>query len=144
MIQNIQDPELAQIETDIATAIDFCADGQDRRAVVLLEKSNQKLRLLSVGAHRVTALHLWALSLGVMEEWEQALLKYEQILSIDPADEDALWESAQILLRQLEKPESARTLLSERLLPISRLPEYVDALRECEAALGIEREKSET
>ncbi|MEK7392845.1 MAG: hypothetical protein AAB214_09785, partial [Fibrobacterota bacterium] len=105
---------------------------------------NQKLRLLSVGAHRVTALHLWALSLGVMEEWEQALLKYEQILSIEPSDEDALWESAQILLRQLEKPESARTLLSERLLPISRLPEYVDALRECEAALGIEREKSET
>lgn len=138
-----QDPELAQIEADISQAIDFCADGEERRAAVLLDRCNQKLRLLSVGAHRLEALNLWALSLGVSEEWEQALLKYEQVLSIDPANEDALWQSAQIILRQLEKPESARTLLSERLLPINRLPEYVDALRECEAALGIEREKSE-
>jgi len=143
MNQTNQDPELAEIEADIATAIDFCADGQDRRAVVLLEKCNQKLRLLSVGAHRAAALHLWALSLGVMEEWEQALLKYEQILSIDASDEEALWQSSLILLRQLEKPESARVLLADRLLPINRLPEYVDALRECEAALGIEREKSQ-
>ncbi len=139
MNQSTQDPELAQIEADISTAIDFCADGQDRRAVVLLEKCHQKLRFLSIGAHRVEALGLWALSLGVMEEWEQALLKYEQILSIEPENEDALWQSAQILLRQLEKPESARILLSERLLPLNRTPEYADALREAEAALGIER-----
>lgn len=143
MNQSIQDPELAQIEADISTAIDHCADGEDRKAALLLDKCNQKLRLLSVGAHRLEALGLWALSLGVSEEWEQALLKYEQILSIDPANEGALWQSAQIILRQLEKPESARILLSERLLPINRLPEYVDALRECEAALGIEREKSQ-
>ena len=143
MNQSILDPELAQIEADISTAIDHCADGEDRKAALLLDKCNQKLRLLSVGAHRLEALGLWALSLGVSEEWEQALLKYEQILSIDPANEDALWQSAQIILRQLENPESARKLLTERLLPINRLPEYVDALRECEAALGIERGKSQ-
>lgn len=137
-----EDPELALIEADIAQAIDFCADGEDRRAAVLLEKCNQKLRLLSVGAERKEALRLWALSHCVSEDWEQALLKYEQVLSIDAGDEDALWQSVQILLRNLEKPESARTLLSERLLPINQLPEYVDALRECEAALGIERGKT--
>ncbi len=143
MKQSDQDPELAQIEEDLGTAIELCADGEDRRATVLLERANQKLRLLSVGAHRQQALRLWAMSLTVLEEWEQALLRYEQILSIDASDEDALWQSVQILLRNLEKPESARILLNERLLPISRLPEYVDALRECEAAMGIAREKSE-
>lgn len=137
------DPELAQIEQDIGTAIDFCADGEDRRATVLLERCNQKLRLLAVGAHRVEALRLWAMSLVVLEEWEQALLRYEQILSIEPENEDALWQSVLILLRNMEKPESARILLNERLLPLSRLPEYLDVLRECEAALGIERDKSE-
>jgi tetratricopeptide (TPR) repeat protein len=79
----------------------------------------------------------------VLEEWEQALLKYEQLLSIDAADEQALWQSSLILLRQLERPESAMPLLADRLIPINRLPEYLDALRECEAALGIEREKSQ-
>ena len=143
MNQTIQDPELAEIEADIATAMDYCADGEDRRAVVLLERCNQKLRLLSVGQHRVEALKLWALSLAVLEEWEQALLKYEQILSIDSVDEESLWQASLILLRNMERPESARALIADRLLPLNQLPEYLDALRECEAALGIEREKSQ-
>jgi len=62
----------------------------------------------------------------------------DRLLFVDD-DEDALWQSALILLRGLERPEPARTLLAERLLPLRRAPEYEEALRECEAALGIPR-----
>lgn len=132
-----QDPDLLVIETDIASAMDFIADGEERRANILLDRCIQKLRLLSVGASRKEALRLWAICLCIQEEWEQSLLKYEQVLSIDPADEDSLWQSTQILLRNLEKPEAARRVLEDRLLPINRTDEYLDTLRECEAALGI-------
>lgn len=132
-----QDPDLLVIETDIANAMDSIADGEERRANILLDRCIQKLRLLSVGASRKEALRLWAICLCIQEEWEQSLLKYEQVLSIDASDEDALWQSVQILLRNLEKPEAARKVLEERLLPINRTDEYLDTLRECEAALGI-------
>lgn len=132
-----QDPDLLPIETEIASAMDFIADGEDRRANILLDRAVQKLRLLSVGASRKEALRLWAICLCIQEEWEQSLLKYEQVLSIEPADEDALWQTAQILLRNLENPQAARKVLEERLLPLNRTDEYLDTLRECEAALGI-------
>jgi len=131
--------DIEAVEASLAEALDLIADGEDRRANILLDRGIQKLRLLSVGAHRLPALRLWALTLSAQEEWEQALLKYEQILSVVPDDEDALWQSALILLRSLERPEPARTLIADRLLPINRTPEYEEALRECEVALGIPR-----
>lgn len=131
--------DLAAIEADLCTAIDLIADGDERRATILLEKSNARLRLLSVGEHRREALRLWAQSHAILEEWDLALLKYEQVLSIVPDDEDALWQTVQILLRPKENPAAASTLLTEKLLPLHRTPEYEDALREAEAALGIER-----
>jgi len=133
------DSDIQAVEASLAEALDLIADGEDRRANILLDRGIQKLRLLSVGAHRLAALRLWALTLSAQEEWEQALLKYEQILSVAPDDEDALWQSALILLRSLERPEPARALIADRLLPINRTSEYEEALRECEVALGIPR-----
>lgn len=131
--------ELASVEAELCNAIDLIADGDDRRAAVLLEKCNARLRLLTAGEHRREALRLWAQSHAIAEDWDLALLKYEQILSIDAADEDALWQTVQIFLRPKENPEAARRLLQEKLLPLHSTPEYEDALREAEAALGIER-----
>lgn len=133
--------ELAAIEADLCNAIDLIADGEDRRAAVTLDKCNARLRLLVAGEHRREALRLWAQSHAIAEEWDMALLKYEQILSIDAADEDALWQTVQIFLRPKENPEAARRLLRERLLPLHSTPEYEDALREAEASMGIERGK---
>jgi tetratricopeptide (TPR) repeat protein len=127
--------DIAAAEALLTEALDFFADGEDRRADILVDRAIKSLRLLAVGADRVQALRLWAIALSTKEEWEQVLLKYEQILSIHPDDEDALWQSVQVLLRSMEKPEPARTLLVERLLPLHRTDEYEDALRECEAAI---------
>ena len=134
-----EEVELRTVEESIGQALDLIADGEDRRANIILDRAAQRLRLLSVGSERIPALRLWAIIHSAQEEWEQALLKYEQILSIAADDEEALWQSVQILLRNLERPDAARTLLSDRLLPLNRLPEYEDALRECEAALGVPR-----
>lgn len=134
--------ELALIEADLCAAIDAIADDDNRRADVILAKCNSRLRLLIAGEHRREALRLWAQSHVIAEEWELALLKYEQILSIDASDEDALWQTILILLRPKENPEAARRLLQERLLPLHATPEYEDALREAEAALGLERPKA--
>jgi len=131
--------ELAAIEADLCLAIEAIADDEERRAHILLERCNAHLRLLIVGEHRREALRLWAQSHAIAEDWELALLKYEQILSIDPADEDALWQTIVILLRPMENPEAARKLLEEKLLPLKRTFEYEDALREAEASLGIVR-----
>jgi hypothetical protein len=126
--------ELASIEADLCLAIDAIADGDDRRGAVTLDKCNARLRLLVAGEHRREALRLWAQSHAIAEDWDLALLKYEQILSIDPADEDALWQTIQIFLRPKENPETAQRLLKERLLPLHSTPEYEDALREAEAS----------
>lgn len=133
--------ELAAIEADLCLAIDAIADGDDRRAAVTLDKCNARLRLLVAGEHRREALRLWAQSHAIAEDWDLALLKYEQILSIDATDEDALWQTVQIFLRPKENPEAAQRLLKERLLPLHSTPEYEDALREAEASMGVEREK---
>jgi len=131
--------ELAAIEADLCLAIDTIAEGDERRAHIMLDKCNARLRLLVAGEHRREALRLWAQSLVIAEEWDLALVKYEQILSIEASDEDALWQTIQILLRPKENPEAARRLLQERLLPLHATPEYEDALREAEASMGIER-----
>ena len=93
--------DLQAVEASLSQAMDLYAESEDRRATILVDKAIKRLRLLSVGADRVPAVRLWALALCAQEEWEQALLKYEQILSIIPDDEDSLWQSAQILLRRL-------------------------------------------
>jgi tetratricopeptide (TPR) repeat protein len=130
---------IQEAEELLNQAMDLWADGDERRCGVLVDKVVQKLRLLVAGADRIQALRLWAVALSIQEEWEQVLLKYEQILSIHPDDEDALWQSVQVLLRSMERPEQARRLLVERLLPLNRADEYEDALRECEAAMGVPR-----
>lgn len=136
--------ELAAIEAELCAAIDAIADGDDRRASVTLAKCNAQLRLLVAGEHRREALRLWAQSHAIAEEWDLALLKYEQILSIDAADEDALWQTIQIFLRPKENPEAAQRLLKERLLPLHPTPEYEDALREAEASMGMERDANKS
>ena len=42
--------------------------------------------------------------LTAMDEPEQALLKFEKVLGIDPEHEPALWETASIFLHDLERP----------------------------------------
>jgi len=129
-------PELAQIEQQLAHAIDLYAEGEDAKADTRVERAVEALRGHFQGPERRNALMLWAMALQMIREPQMALLRYEEILKDNPSDEEALWQSVQIFLIDLELPDSARKILEERLLPLSDKQDYKDALHMARLAVG--------
>jgi len=107
-------------EIALNQALDFLADGDQRRADRLLQGiiDHAKSRLTGSPDDRDRH-YYWGRALTAMEEPEQALLRFERALQIDPGHEPTLWETASIFLHELDKPESARALLAEKLVPLS-------------------------
>jgi tetratricopeptide (TPR) repeat protein len=107
-------------EIALNQALDLLADGDQRRADRLLQGIIDHAKSRLTGSDEDRDRHYyWARALTAMEEPEQALLRFERALQIDPAHEASLWESASIFLHELDKPESARALLAEKLVPLS-------------------------
>jgi tetratricopeptide (TPR) repeat protein len=106
-------------EIALNQALDLLADGDQRRADRLLQAiiDHAKSRLSGTEEDRDRH-YYWGRALTAMEEPEQALLRFERALQIDPAHEPSLWETASIFLHELDKPESARLLLAEKLVPL--------------------------
>jgi len=129
-------PELSGIEAELSRAIDIYATGDDAKGDHVAQKAIERLKPFLTGDHRRTALMLWGFALQLLRESEQALLRYEDILQEDPADEEALWQCVKILLVDMENAASARKILEERLLPISAKDEYQEALHMARLALG--------
>lgn len=129
-------PELAQIEQQLAHAIDLYAEGEDAKADTQVERAVETLRGHLQGPERRSALMLWAMALQMIREPQMALLRYEEVLKDNPEDEEALWQSVQIFLVDLELPDSARKILEERLLPLSDKQDYKDALHMARLAVG--------
>lgn len=107
-------------EIALNQALDCLADGDQRRADRLLQGiiDHAKSRLTGTEDDRDRH-YYWGRALTAMEEPEQALLRFERALQIDPAHEASLWETASIFLHELDKPESARALLADKLVPLS-------------------------
>jgi tetratricopeptide (TPR) repeat protein len=129
-------------EIALNQALDLLADGEQRRADRLLQGiiDHAKARL-SGTPEDLERHYFWGRALTAMEEPEQALLRFERALQIDPAHEPSLWETASIFLHELDKPESARVILAEKLLPVS--PDnalYRESLRVAEFALRLQKE----
>jgi tetratricopeptide (TPR) repeat protein len=107
-------------EIALNQALDLLADGDQRRADRLLQGIIDHAKSRLTGSEEDLERHYyWGRALTAMEEPEQALLRFERALQIDPAHEPSLWETASIFLHELDKPESARLLLSEKLVPLS-------------------------
>lgn len=128
-------------ETTLNQALDLIADGEDRKADRMLQGiiDHAKARL-SGTPEDIDRHYFWGRALTAMEEPEQALLRFERALQIDPGHEGALWETASIFLHELEKPESARALLAEKLIPMS--PDnalYRESLTAAEFALKLQK-----
>ena len=135
--------ELFAIESELSRAIDIYAAGDEAKGDHVAQKAVERLKPFLVGEHRRGALLLWGFGLQLLRESEQALLRYEEILKDDPADEEALWQCVKILLVDMENAASARKILEERLLPIAPKEEYQDALRMARLALGERPSKDE-
>jgi tetratricopeptide (TPR) repeat protein len=107
-------------ESTLNQALDLKADGEDRKADRLLQNIIDHAKARISGSDDDLERHyFWGRALTAMEEPEQALLRFEKALQIDPEHEGTVWETASIFLHELDRPDSARTLLAERLLPMS-------------------------
>jgi tetratricopeptide (TPR) repeat protein len=106
-------------ETVLSDAIDALADEEAKKAErilnELIENAKKGMDGSESDANRYFA---WGRALRLLEEPEQALLRLEQVFGLKPNHEGALWETASILLHDLEKAELASEILEKRLLPL--------------------------
>ena len=133
-------------EASLNKALDLLADGEDAKAHRILQAGidHVKTRLAGKAPAETPPLreeylhYYWGRFLTAMEEPEQALLKFEKALKINPGQEGSLWETASLLLHELDKPELAKRLLSEKLLVLFPAnPLYREALAESEFLLRV-------
>jgi tetratricopeptide (TPR) repeat protein len=126
-------------EASLNQALDLLADGEDRKALALLEAGVKDVKKNLTGGDEDLGRHYyWGRFLTAMEEYEQALLKFEKALRIDPDHEGSLWETASILIHDLDKPDLAKALLKDKLIPLHPDNElYVETLKEAEFLLRV-------
>jgi tetratricopeptide (TPR) repeat protein len=126
-------------ESALNQALDLLADGEDRKARVILEGGIKHVKAGLAGTDAdLNRYYYWGRFLTAMEEYEQALLKFEKALKIDPDHEGSLWETASILLHDMDRPELAKALLAEKLLPlVPGNPLYVETLKEAEFLIRV-------
>ena len=129
-------------ESTLKQALDLIADGEDRKADRLLQSIIDHAKKRMTGTTEdLERYFFWGRALVAMEEPEQALLKFEKVIQLESDHEGALWETASIFLHELERPDSARTLLADRLLPMS--PDnamYRESLQAAEFALRLRKD----
>lgn len=129
-------------ESTLIQALDLIADGEDRKADRLLQSiiDHAKTRMAGT-SDDLDRYFYWGRALVAMEEPEQALLRFEKVLMLESDHEGALWETASVFLHELERPESARALLADKLLPMS--PDnalYRESLQAAEFALRLRKD----
>ena len=111
--------EFQEAEDALNTAMDLMADFRDEEA---LEELNTLISSLKSGMNATVVdadrYYYWGRGLSLMEEPEQALLRFEQALQLNPDHEGALWETVTLLLYELERPEGAKSILEQRLMPL--------------------------
>lgn len=128
-------------EAVLNRGLDLLADGEEDGAERVFQSiiDHLKGRLDKTGAD-LDRYYYWGRALTAMEEYEQALLKFEKALKIDPGHEPTLWETASIFLHDMERPESAQSLLKEKLLPKSPgNPLYEEALKAAEFLVRLKK-----
>ena len=99
--------------------MDLMADFRDKEAEAelnnLIARLKSRMNATVIDADRY---YYWGRGLSLLEEPEQALLRFEQALQLMPDHEGALWETVTLLLYDLERPEGAKSILEQRLLPL--------------------------
>ncbi len=127
-------------EEEIGRAIELLAEEQETDAETLFYSIIGQIKIeLTHDKENCELYHQWAICLSCMDEYEQALLKYEKIVTINPNEEDAWYEICSTLLT-LERPEEAEHILEKKLIPLSPGNEkYEEALATAKLTLKLER-----
>ncbi len=124
------------LENLLNRAMDWMAEGRDAEAEILVQAGIEEVKGALDGTPADAQRHYQlGRMLSVLDEPEQALLRYEQALNLEPGHADSLLEMARTLFRDLEKPEMAKTLIEGRLLPLGNRPEVRELQAEIDATL---------
>jgi tetratricopeptide (TPR) repeat protein len=128
-------------EATLNQALDLLADGEKRKADRILQGCIDNIKKNLAGTDSdLIAYYYWGRCLTAMDEAEQALLKFERALTISPDHEGSLWETASILMHDLEQPASAKLILTEKLLKLHPANElYQESLRVVEFSLKLRK-----
>ena len=124
-------------EAALNAAMDLYADFREPEAEKALLALNQTLKdgmdATALDAER----HFFRGRIQVLlEEPQQALLQFEQALQLDADHEGALWETAALLLETLDRPEGAKAIVEQRLIPLRPDSEtYREALAAAETLI---------
>ena len=77
----------------------------------------------------VELLNWWGQGLEIIDEHEQALLKYQRIIEVDWGNREVLFRMVNLFMYSMHKPEHAVPILEEKLLEWDpENQEYQDAL----------------
>ena len=129
-----------QIEADICKIYDLLAEDQDAKAqkaiYLIIEelKARTQVEFTDNLFPEQSAYFLqWGRCLELLDEPEQALLKWEKSLNFEPQSIETLWAMASCLIYTMNKPEIAIPLLKDRLIPLDEHNEqFIDALKASE------------
>ena len=129
-------------ETVLNQALDLIADGDEEKPEAMLQSIIDHVKARLDGTQGdIVRYYYWGRALTAMDEPEQALLKFEKVLGLDPGHEPSLWETASIFLHDLEKPETAKLLLTDKLIPMNpRNTLYQESLKAAEFAVRLKRD----
>lgn len=130
-----------EYETTLNQALDLLADGEEKKAGKILQSCIDDIKKnLKHTDDDLMRYYYWGRCLTAMEEVEQALLKFEKVLKIDPDHEASLWETASIFFHDMDRPENAEPILAERLLKIDPENElYIESLQAVRFALKLRK-----
>ena len=109
-------------------ALEQMANGQEDLAEKTLDAMIQKIKELIKKTPESVFYLFWARALEVMDENEQAALKYEEAIQLDPRNTDAIWGFANLCLYSLQKPQMTVALIENQLFSIDPQFEGADAL----------------
>ena len=126
-----------QIESEICRIYDLLAEDQEEQAEKSINEIINQLKALTdveytdeVYPAQAGYFLQWGRCLEMLEEPEQALLKWEKSLNFDPDSQETLWAMASCLIYTMNRPESAIPILEEKLLKLNPDEEqYQDALK---------------
>src|ERR1700722_443646 len=131
------------IEELLNKALDLMADFRDEEGE---EEINSLIKQLKSNMDATVGdadrYYYWGRGLSLIEEPEQALLRFEKALQIKPDHEGALWETVTLLLYELERPEGAKAVLEQTLLPLHPGYElYEEALEAAHTLIRLQNAK---
>lgn len=138
----------AKIEEQICKVYDFIADENDAQARALAQNLIEQIKIKTrveytddnFGEQAGYFLQ-WGRCLELLDEPEQAMLKWERSLHFDADSIETLWALSSCLIYTMNKPEAAIPIIREKLLALDPENEqFQDALRISELGAGAAQE----